>query len=202
MTFIIFTKDIGARGGEFGYKSGSYSLEFLVGDASLSNSFRWHICDINLKFSNDPKGKRSSRNREKCLNVSYWTYFIVSVTAATTEKPTKMRPEIVHQFREPENTPPQIVSTFFTVLCGVPLLILFYLWAKLRVNVSNFSFSLFSLGFHIGFGAILCLFGLFFLKFNMFETIRYLIPLALFTFFCGNRLLRTIAANRSSSDSK
>lgn len=90
-----------------------------------------------------------------------------------------------------------MVSDLFTGLCIAPLVLLFLLWAKLRVNISNFPFSLSALGFHLGLGAILALFGVFWLKLNMFETIRYLIPLAVFTFLCGNRLLRTIA-NRGS----
>lgn len=52
-----FDMDVGARGGDFGYKSGVYSLEFIVGDASLSNSFKWHIADVTLKFSGEAKGK-------------------------------------------------------------------------------------------------------------------------------------------------
>lgn len=52
-----FDMDVGARGADFGYKSGTYTLEFIVGDASLSNSFIWHIADVALKFSGEAKGK-------------------------------------------------------------------------------------------------------------------------------------------------
>lgn len=97
----------------------------------------------------------------------------------------------------PEKRPARIVSDVFTALCAAPLLVLFVLWSKLGVNVSNFRFSVSSIGFHVGFGAILALFGVFFWKLNMFETIRYLIPLALVTFFFGNRLLRSIANEKA-----
>lgn len=45
-----FDLDIGARSVYFQQKSGIYSLELIVGDSSISNSFRWHLADIELKF--------------------------------------------------------------------------------------------------------------------------------------------------------
>lgn len=107
------------------------------------------------------------------------------------------RPEIIHQFREPEKRPARLVSDLFTGLCIVPLLVLFVLWSKLKINLSDFPFTLSALGFHLGFGGILSLFCVFFWKLNMFDTMRYLLPLALATFFFGNRLLRSIAARKS-----
>ncbi|EDS35152.1 ribophorin ii [Culex quinquefasciatus] len=163
-----FEMDVGARSADFGYKSGTYSIELIVGDALISNSFKWLVADVNIKFASD--SPKESDN--------------------TARKP---RPEIIHQFRVPEKRPPRVVSDLFTGLCIAPLALLFILWAKLRTNVSNFPFSLSAVGFHLGLGAILALFGVFWLKLNMFETLRYLIPLALVTFFCGNRLLRSIA---------
>lgn len=167
-----FEMDVGARSSDFGYKSGTYSVELIVGDALISNSFKWHVADVNIKFGGD----------------------VLKETANLVRQPL---PEIIHQFRVPEKRPPRFVSDLFTGLCIAPLGLLFILWAKLRANVGNFPLSLSALGFHLGFGAILGLFGVFWLKLNMFETIRYLIPLALITFLCGNRLLRSIAARGS-----
>lgn len=172
-----FEMDVGARSADFNYQNGLYSLELLVGDALISNSFSWHVADVNIKFGADSP----------------------SETANTSRKP---RPEIIHQFRVPEKRPPRLVSDLFTGLCIAPLGLLFILWAKLRTNVSNFPFSLSAVGFHLGFGAILALFFIFWLKLNMFETLRFLIPLALLTFFCGNRLLRSIAGRGASSSEK
>lgn len=45
-----FDLDVGARSVYFQHKSGVYALELIVGDASLSNSFRWHLADLELKF--------------------------------------------------------------------------------------------------------------------------------------------------------
>lgn len=168
-----FDLDVGARGADFGHRSGAYALELLVGDASLSNSFRWAVADLELKFNQEPAARSDKNN---------------------TRVP---RPEIAHQFREPEKRPPRFVSDVFTALCAAPLLVLFILWAKLGVNVSNFPFSLSSIGFHLGFGSILGLFALFWYKLNMFETLRLLAPLAVVTFLFGHRLLRSIAARKT-----
>lgn len=166
-----FDMDVGARSADFGHKSGQYSMELIVGDALLANSFVWKFADAQLKFSNEPS--KSAQPVRKAL------------------------PEIVHKFREPESRPPRVFSDLFTGLCAAPLLILVVLWLKLRVNVSNFPFSLSAIGFHGGLGAIFSLFLCFWLQLNMFQTLKYLFPLALFTFLAGNRLLRTIAAKRS-----
>ncbi|XP_041772160.1 dolichyl-diphosphooligosaccharide--protein glycosyltransferase subunit 2 [Anopheles merus] len=175
-----FEMDVGARAADFGHKSGLYEVRLIVGDALLSNSFQWHLADLELKFA----AGDSQQQQQQSVDA-----------AASSRKPL---PEIVHQFRAPEKRPPRFVSDLFTALCIAPLVILFGLWAKLGVNVKNFPLSLGAIGFHLGLGAILVLFGIFWLRLNMFDTIRYLIPLALFTFICGNRMLRKIARGGSS----
>uniref|UniRef100_A0A2M4A0M4 Dolichyl-diphosphooligosaccharide--protein glycosyltransferase subunit 2 n=1 Tax=Anopheles triannulatus TaxID=58253 RepID=A0A2M4A0M4_9DIPT len=165
-----FEMDVGARVSDFGHRSGTYEIILIVGDALLANSFQWLVGDVELKFTATE-----------------------AATKETTSNSRQPLPEIIHQFRAPEKRPARFVSDLFTGLCIAPLFILLVLWGKLGVNVKNFSFSLSALGFHIGLGAILTLFGVFWLRLNMFDTIRYLIPLALFTFICGNRMLRKIA---------
>jgi oligosaccharyltransferase complex subunit delta (ribophorin II) len=46
-----FDMDFGSRSGDFNFVSGEYVIELIVGDASLSNSFKWHVADIQLKFT-------------------------------------------------------------------------------------------------------------------------------------------------------
>ena len=168
-----FEMDVGLRAGDFGGKSGTYTVDLVIGDASIINSFVRTLGDINLKFSLESKKEPS------------------------TSAPLRQAlPEIHHLFREPEKRPPRFFSDLFTGLCLVPLFILFILWGRLGINVSNFSFSLSALGFHGGLGAIFSLFLLFWLKLDMFQTIKYLIPIATFTFLCGNRVLRYIASKR------
>lgn len=110
--------------------------------------------------------------------------------------------EIIHQFREPEKRPSRFVSNVFTALAAAPLLILFILWSKLGINVSNFSFSLSAIGFQLSFAGILTLFGLFWYQLNMFETLRYLIPLLIVTFIFGNRFLHACAAKKYTEHKK
>ncbi|GAB0098272.1 Dolichyl-diphosphooligosaccharide--protein glycosyltransferase subunit 2 [Sergentomyia squamirostris] len=173
-----FDMDVGGRSGDFNHMSGKYSMDLIVGDASLSNSFRWNVAGINLKFSQDSTGRSANGH-------------------ADVYKP---KAEIIHQFRVPEKRPARFVSDLFTGICCVPLLILLILWIKLRVNISNFPLSLSAIGFHLGLGAILFLFFVFWVQLDMFTTIRYLLPLALFTFLCGNRFLRSLAAKRSAHE--
>lgn len=168
-----FEMDVGLRAGDFGAKSGVYSVDLVIGDASLANSFIRSLGDITFKFSLE--------SRKESLAIA---------------PPRQARSEIHHMFREPEKRPPRFVSDLFTGLCLAPILVLFILWGRLGINASNFSFSLSALGFHGGLGAIFSLFLCFWLKLDMFQTIKYLIPIATFTFLCGNRVLRYIASKR------
>lgn len=174
-----FEMDVGLRAGDFGAKSGIYSVDLVIGDASLVNSFVRSLGEITLKFSLESKKD--------------------SPPAAPLRQ---ARSEIHHMFREPEKRPPRFVSDVFTGLCLAPILILFALWGRLGINASNFSLSLSAIGFHGGLGAIFSLFLCFWLQLDMFETITYLIPIALFTFLCGNRVLRFIATKRLEKSEK
>ncbi|XP_037956936.1 dolichyl-diphosphooligosaccharide--protein glycosyltransferase subunit 2-like [Teleopsis dalmanni] len=168
--------DIGTRAGDFNFKSGEYEISLIIGDAFLSNSLQWHIANIDLQFQQDHKDAKKQAIR----------------TAL---------PEIIHQFRVPEKRPPRFVSDIFTGLCLTPLVLLFILWGKLGINISNFNLAPSTIGFHLGFGSILTLFAVFWWKLNMFQTLRLLIPIAIVTFLSGNRLLRRIYSQRVSKQS-
>lgn len=167
-----FDVDVGQKAGDFDYNSGVYGIEIIVGDSQITNSFQWTIASVELKYGADSKTDHTTTTRSKL-------------------------PEIVHQFRQPDKRPPRFVSDVFTALCFAPLVLLFVLWGKLGIKLSKSQFTLSAIGFHVGFGSILGLFGLFWLQLNMFQTIRLLIPIAVFTFLSGNRLLRRIAGQKS-----
>lgn len=169
-----FDIDVGSKASEFGHLSGLYSMELIVGDAVLSNSFAWKVADVNLKFAEHTAS--SSVSKDQYLYAP--------------------KPEIKHLFREPERRPPAVVSNLFTGLVCVPLLLLLALWAKLGVNISNFPLSISAIGFHLGLGGIFTLFGIFWLQLNMFQTIKYLFGIGIVTFLCGNKLLAKIASER------
>jgi oligosaccharyltransferase complex subunit delta (ribophorin II) len=167
-----FEMDVGARANDFGGRSGVYTIDLIVGDKFLANSLVRRVGEISLKFTYDTRKSQDDKGRFKA------------------------KTEIHHLFREPEKRPPRFVSDLFTILCLTPILILFSLWLKIGLRLSNFTFSLSSLGFHSGLAGIFGLFICFWLKLNMFQTIKYLIPLATFTFLSGNKVLRYIANKR------
>ncbi|XP_058805642.1 dolichyl-diphosphooligosaccharide--protein glycosyltransferase subunit 2 [Phymastichus coffea] len=177
-----FDMPVGSEAKNFNYQSTDYNIELIVGDAILSNSFQWTVATIGLKFPETAASEVAEKS----------TY---------RQKPNvySPKPEIKHLFREPEKRPSALVSNFFTALCASPILVLLILWAKLGINISNFPFSLSAIIFHLGLGGIFVLFGMFWLKLNMFITLRYLLGLGLVTFLAGNKLLSRIAHNRKGA---
>lgn len=61
LTFSL--QDVGSKASEFGYLSGLYSMELIVGDAVLSNSFSWEVADVVLKFSDSAPVPSSSKDQ-------------------------------------------------------------------------------------------------------------------------------------------
>lgn len=50
-----FDVDVGQKAADFDYNSGVYSVDIIVGDASISNSFQWNVGSIELKYGADSK---------------------------------------------------------------------------------------------------------------------------------------------------
>ena len=107
---------------------------------------------------------------------------------------------LVEKLGEPEPRPPAAVSSLFTLLCLAPVLIMLVLWLRLGVNISNFPFSLYALGFHVGLGGIFGLYYYFWLQLNMFTTVKYLMMVGVVTFLCGNKMLVGIAEKRAKAE--
>ncbi|KAL1494878.1 hypothetical protein ABEB36_010394 [Hypothenemus hampei] len=148
-----------------------FVIELIIGDSIITNPFLWVVGEIEVK--------------------------ITSASSLATPKINRgPKPEIIHMFRQPDKRPATFVSLFFTVLTVSPLLVLLILWGKIGVNLSNFTAR--AVPFHLGFGAILGLFTLFWLKLDMFTTCAWLIPIGGFTFFTGHRLLRHMAGNKKA----
>ncbi|XP_060592727.1 dolichyl-diphosphooligosaccharide--protein glycosyltransferase subunit 2-like [Ruditapes philippinarum] len=169
-------KNVGGSAKDFGYKSGKYNVELIVGDAVIENPISWKLADVALTFQEMPAtGKKVDQYAKK--------------------------PEIKHMFREPEKRPSKTVSLAFTGLVLVPFAILFICWMKIGVNISNFPFSVSAIGFHVCLGALFGLYYMYWTTFNMFDTLRYLGLLGIPTFIFGNRLLSSIAARRKGEKS-
>lgn len=65
-----------------------------------------------------------------------------------------IKPEIKHKFREPEERPSAIVTTFFIGLVASPITLLFAIWSK-SVKFSSDKLTIGRILFHIGFLLIL-----------------------------------------------
>ncbi|KAK6168009.1 hypothetical protein SNE40_021919 [Patella caerulea] len=170
-----FELDVGSRGKDFGFRSGKYNVELIIGDPVIENPISWTLATLSLRF---PEG------------------------SATTKESTNQyaaKPEIKHKFNVPEKRPPAVVSLAFSALVLVPVLILFILWIKIGVNVSNFPFSLSAVGFHVCLAAIFGLYYCYWTNLDMFQTLRYLGILAIPTFLFGNRLLSSLASKRKAT---
>jgi len=167
-----FNLDIGESAKDFGWLSGKYQLELIVGDAVIENPFSWHMADMTLVF---PEGAAPIKPNEDLFG---------------------KLPEIKHMFRPQEKRPHPLISNAFTVLVFVPILILLGLWMKLGINVSNFSGSISAIGFHVCLGIVFVLYFLYWIKLDMFQTMRYLGIITIPLFICGNRLLNSIASKR------
>jgi oligosaccharyltransferase complex subunit delta (ribophorin II) len=174
-----FDADLQKSVKDFDYLSGKYAVKIVLGDAVVNNAINWVLADITLKFPEHPSPVAERQ---------------VSVGDVSYEK----KPEIAHLFRTPEKRPPQVVSDAFTGLVLLPLGLLLILWLRIGVNINNFPFSLFAVAFHLGLTAIFGLYLLFWLKLNMFQTLKYLTIIGSVTFFCGNRMLRAIAEKQKA----
>lgn len=146
-----------------------FDIELIIGDSIITNPFRWSVGQIEVKITNPQP-------------------------ASSPKIVRGPKPEIVHMFRQPDKRPAKAVSLLFTALTAAPFLILLVLWAKIGVNLGNFSAR--AVPFHLGFGAILGLFTLFWLKLDMFTTCAWLIPVGSFTFFAGHRFLNYVARSK------
>ncbi|CAL7942794.1 unnamed protein product [Xylocopa violacea] len=177
-----FDMPVGTAAVNFDYQSGDYNIELIVGDAVLSNPFQWTVATVSLKFPEPTSTERADKS----------VFYKYKSNVYTTQQ------EIKHMFREPEKRPAAFVSNLFTGLCLAPVLLLLILWAKLGVNISNFPFSVSAVTFHLGLGSIFVLFGIFWLKLNMFVTLRYLLGLGVVTFLAGNKMLSRIAHKHKS----
>jgi len=164
-----FELDVSGTASDFGNQSGEYTLTLIIGDFALENPFSWDVGSVQLKFPTTP--------REKPVDNTYIP-----------------KPEIEHQFRTPDKRPPKAVSSTFTVLVLAPLGLLLLLWLLLGANISNFAIGgIWGILFHLGLAGIFGLYYCFWIKLNMFQTLKYLTAIGLITFIAGNRMLRRIA---------
>lgn len=167
-----FTLDIGATAKDsFNNLSGNYKMSLLVGDSTIEVPIHWAIGTVSLKFKDDTQDQNDAQSLSP-------------------------KPVIEHMFRIPEKRPSKIVSTIFTVLVFSPLLVMIGIWIQVGANLSNFQLTFSTAVFHVGLAGIFGLYYMFWIQFDMFQTLKLLVLVGGLTFLGGNSMLAKMAADR------
>ncbi|KAF1878372.1 hypothetical protein Lal_00047040 [Lupinus albus] len=163
------------------YLSGKYDIELTVGDAVMENSFLRLLGHIELDFPEAPE--KAARPPPPPVD-SYSRY--------------GPKAEIAHIFRVPEKRPPLNLSLAFMGLILLPFVGFLIGLLRLGVNLKNFPGSTvpatFAILFQLGIGAVLLLYVLFWLKLDLFTTLKTLGLLGALLLFVGHRTLSHIAS--------
>ncbi|KAH1129785.1 hypothetical protein J1N35_001163 [Gossypium stocksii] len=166
---------------KFFYLSGKYDMELTVGDAAMENSLLVAIGHIELDLPEAPE--KAPRPPPQPVD-PYSRY--------------GPKAEITHIFRAPEKRPPQELSLVFLGLTILPLLGFLIGLLRLGVNLKNFPTkpvpATFAILFHVGIGAVLLLYVFFWVKLDLFQTLKLLGFLGVFLVFVGHRILSHLAA--------
>ncbi|RXH98259.1 hypothetical protein DVH24_010584 [Malus domestica] len=169
---------------KFYYLSGSYDIQLTVGDAVMENSFLRAIGQIDLDLPEAPE----KASRPPSPAVDPYSKF-------------GPKAEIAHIFRVPEKRPSQELSLVFLGLVLLPLIGFLVGLLRLGVNLKNFPTSAvpatFGILFHVGIAAVLLLYVLFWLKLDLFTTLKTLGLLGVFLLFVGHRILSHLASTSS-----
>ncbi|KEH42508.1 putative dolichyl-diphosphooligosaccharide--protein glycotransferase [Medicago truncatula] len=163
------------------YLSGKYDIELTVGDAVMENSFSRLLGHVELDLPEAPE----KAARPPAPPVDPYSRY-------------GPKAEINHIFRAPEKRPPQKLSLVFLGLILLPFIGFLVGLLRLGVNLKNFPGSTvpatFATLFHLGLAAILLLYVLFWLKLDLFTTLKTLGLLGAFTMIVGHRILSHLAS--------
>ncbi|XP_047326934.1 dolichyl-diphosphooligosaccharide--protein glycosyltransferase subunit 2-like [Impatiens glandulifera] len=169
---------------KFFYLSGKYDIQLTVGDSVMDNSFFRELGYIELDLPEAPE--KSARPPPQ------------SVDPLSRYGP---KAEIAHIFRVPDKRPPQELALAFLGLVLLPFLGFLIGCLRLGVNFKSFPSSTvpasFALLFHLGIAAVLSLYVLFWLKLDLFTTLKVLGLLGIFILFVGQRNLSHLASASS-----
>ncbi|KAL3332079.1 hypothetical protein AABB24_032607 [Solanum stoloniferum] len=167
---------------KFFYLSGRYDIQLTVGDAVMENSFFLQLGSIELDLPEPPE--KAARPPPQPID-------------STSRFGPKA--EISHIFRAPEKRPPKGLSLIFLALVLLPFIGFLVGLLGLQVNLKNFpkasAPATFAILFHLGIAAVLTLYLLFWLKLNLFTTLKALGFLGIFLMFVGHRTLSYLASS-------
>ncbi|CAH9076662.1 unnamed protein product [Cuscuta europaea] len=163
------------------YLSGRYDVQLTVGDAVMENSFLQSLGFVELDLPEPPENA-----------------FRPPLQPIDTSSRYGPKAEIAHIFRIPEKQPPRELSLAFSATILLPLFGFFIGLLRLGVNLKSFPTATipatFAALFHAGIAAVLTLYLLFWLKLNLFTTLKALGILAIFLVFVGHSTLAHLAS--------
>ncbi|XP_009137167.1 dolichyl-diphosphooligosaccharide--protein glycosyltransferase subunit 2 [Brassica rapa] len=163
------------------YLSGKYEIQLTIGDASMENSLLSNIGHIELDLPERPE----KAPLPPLQPTDPYSRFVPKA-------------EISHIFRVPEKLPAKQLSLIFLGLIVLPFIFFLIGLTRLGVNIKSFPSSVgaatSALLFHGGIGAVLLLYVLFWLKLDLFTTLKALSLLGVFLLFVGHRTLSNLAA--------
>ncbi|KAJ4726905.1 dolichyl-diphosphooligosaccharide--protein glycosyltransferase subunit 2-like [Melia azedarach] len=166
---------------KFFYLSGRYDIQLTVGDAAMENSLLQDIGYIELDLPEPPE----KAPRPPAQPVDPYSRY-------------GPKEEITHIFRAPEKLPPKELSLVFLGLTVLPFIGFLIGLLRLGVNMKNFPTSAgpttYAILFHLGIAAVLLLYVLFWLKLDLFTTLKTLGFLGVFLMFVGHRILSHLAS--------
>ncbi|XP_031284403.1 dolichyl-diphosphooligosaccharide--protein glycosyltransferase subunit 2 [Pistacia vera] len=166
---------------KFFYLSGRYEIQLTVGDAVMENSLLQDIGYIELDLPEPPE----KASGPPALPVDPYSRY-------------GPKAEITHIFRAPEKRPPQKLSLAFLGLTLLPFIGFLIGLLRLGVNLKNFPASpvpaTFAILFQLGIAAVLLLYVLFWLKLDLFTTLKALGFLGVYLMFVGHRILSHLAS--------
>jgi len=169
---------------KFFYLSGRYDIQFTVGDAVMENSFLQDVGYVELDLPEAPE----KAPRPPLQPVDPYSRY-------------GPKAEITHIFRAPEKRPPKELSLAFLGLTLLPFIGFLIGLLRIGVNLKNFPTSAlpatFAVLFHLGIAAVLLLYVLFWLKLDLFTTLKALGFLGVFLMFVGHRILSHLASTSS-----
>uniref|UniRef100_A0A5B7ANW5 Dolichyl-diphosphooligosaccharide--protein glycosyltransferase subunit 2 n=1 Tax=Davidia involucrata TaxID=16924 RepID=A0A5B7ANW5_DAVIN len=166
---------------KFFYLSGRYDIQLTVGDAVMENSFLQALGHVELDLPEPPE--KATRPPPQPVD-PYLRY--------------GPKAEITHIFRSPEKRPPQELSLAFLGLIFLPFIGFLVGLLRIGINLKNFPTSAvpatFAILFHLGIAAVLLLYALFWLKLDLFTTLKALGFLGIFLMFVGHKILSHLAS--------
>lgn len=176
------TLQFAALSKKFGYNSGNYHVELILGAPTFDKAIVWDLGIVELQLEPAPPETPSPLYKKPLLYESDTTL--------------KALPEIQHVMRQEDVRPPVAVSVAFMGAVLVPLAFFIAFVLRLGLNVKRlFEGSVFAFGcvFLASFAGILILFGLYWLKLTMFRTLGYLSILGSVNFWSGHFTLKRLA---------